>query len=274
MVNMADAVNNARLIKVEISRAKSYLKRYELVKSLEVMLEVLDRKRDMQMIGADKTDIDLLLADYVADFNKCPLVFEFLRQMEYSKKQYITYTPGKDIELVNKLTAVKLKMAQIESQAKAQAARERQAKCEELLEQGREFAAAKEFPKARVCLKRAAEIFGKEPGILLRVGTILLENGCPKDAVDFLRKAVELFPADSTVYKPLVTAHTELGNLGDAVEVYKAALKQFGEHPQTLLNLAKLYLRMRKNYEAVDMAKRAWDKDNTLAEAKQIMDRY
>ena len=246
MVTMADAVNNARLLKVEISRAKSYLKRYELVKSLEVMLEVLGMKRDMQVIGADKTDIDLMLADYVADFNKCPLVFEFLRQIEYSKKQYITYAPGKDVELINKLTALKLKMAQIEKQAKEQVAREHQAKCEELLGQGRALAEAKEFPKARVCLKRAAELYGKEPGILPRIGTTLLECGCPKDAVEFLRKAVELFPADPGAYKPLVDAHIALGNMADAVDVYKAVLKQFGEHPQTLLNLAKLYLQMRK----------------------------
>ncbi len=81
MVNSADTADNARRLKLEIQRAKSYLGRYEVAKSIDIMLDVLRAKAELPVIGTDKYDLDLLLGDYCADFNKNPRVLEFRKRL-------------------------------------------------------------------------------------------------------------------------------------------------------------------------------------------------
>ena len=277
MVNSADAADNARRLKLEIQRAKSYLGRYDVAKSIDIMLGVLRAKAELPVIGTDKYDLDMLLSDYCADFNKNPRVLEFLETVGYSKPQYLLHAPhgvGRDVPLLNKLAAYRRRVSEREMAQRQQVQQERMAKCEALISQGMELLSAKEFPKGRVALKKAAEQFFREPGVLTRVGTAMLQAGFPKDASEILKKALELYPKDQSVYRLLIEAYNAMGKPDSVEGVYLAAVKQFGPHPTTYLNMSKFFQQQRKREQSLDYARRAYDLDPTLEEAKFIMDNY
>lgn len=274
MVNSTDIADNARTLKLEIYRAKNYLGRYEIVKSIDVLLKVLATKSEKPVIGTDKYDIDMLLGDYCSDFNKNPRVAEFLLTVDYGKPQYVSHKSGHEALLINKLAAYRYKVKEREEALRQQARQERLAKCEALISQGIELLEAKEFPKGRVALKKAAEQFAREPGVLIQVGTAMLQGESAKDASEILRKALEMFPKEQRAYRLLIEAYDAMGKPAEAEGVYLAALKQFGPHPTTYLNMSKFYQKQRKREEALDYARRAYDLDPTLEEAKYIMENY
>ena len=273
-INANQSMSNARNIRGGINRAKSYLLRSDLVKSMESIVEVLLEKQNLPVIGPGKQEVDNSLRDYCDEFNRNPQVLTLLQSFNVVNKKYLNYKSGQDDLIINKISALKLKMVQVEENEKQRARGEELAKCESLIAQGKAAIEAKDLPKARVSLKRAAEQYGHEPGVLARVGEIMVAGGSPKEAVDILRKALELFPKVAKPYKLLLDAHLALGNLGDAEAVYLDVIRQFGEHPLTLLNLAKLYLKMRKREKASDAAHRAYRLDPSLTEAKEIWERY
>jgi pentatricopeptide repeat protein len=92
------------------------------------------------------------------------------------------------------------------------------------------------------------------------------------DGAEFLEMAIEAFPREGQLYGTLVDCYMGAREYEKAEAVYLKVLKQFGSHPRTLVNLAKLYKLLNKRQKAADMAQRALAQDPTNAEAKEIAD--
>jgi tetratricopeptide (TPR) repeat protein len=272
MANISEMIANARSIKGEASRAKSYLMRYDVPKSIDLMISALHAKAEMPIVSADRIDIELMVRDYCCEFDKNQYVREVLTNVAFSKPQFLNYSPEKEREVINRLVVMREKMAEIEMGEQAVKQKELMEKREALINQGEELVRSGQLPKGRVALKRAAEQFGREPGVLARVGKILLDAKESKEAREMFLQAMDLHPKDPDGYALLVEACLAVEDLPGAEDAYLKAIKQFGEHPQTCLNLAKLYLRMRNRDKAEECARRAYELDNTLAEAKTIME--
>lgn len=272
MASISDMITNARMIKGEASRAKSYLMRYEVPKSIDLMISALHAKSEMAIVSADRIDIELMARDYCQEFDRNQYVREVLAQVNFSKPQYLNYSPEKEREVINRLAVIRETMAEIEMGEQAKKQKEHLERREALIAQAEEMIRSGQLPKARVTLKRAAEQFGREPGVLARVGKVLLDAKEIKDAREMFVQAIDLHPKDPDGYAFLVEACQAGEDLPGAEDAYLKAIKQFGEHPQTCLNLAKLYQRMRNRDKAEEFARRAFELDNTLAEAKTIME--
>lgn len=272
MTSISDMIASARMIKGEASRAKSYLMRYDLPKSIDLMISALHAKSETPIVSADRIDIELMARDYCQEFDRNQYVREVLAKVDYSKPQYLNYSPEKEREVINRLVVIREKMEEIEMGEQAKKQKELLEKREALIAQGEELIRSGQLPKARVTLKRAAEQFGRESGVLARVGKALLDAKEAKDAREMFLQAIDLFPKDPDGYSFLVEACLAGEDLPGAEDAYLKAIKQFGEHPQTCLNLAKLYLRMRNRDKAEEFARRAYELDNSLAEAKTIME--
>jgi len=55
--------------------------------------------------------------------------------------------------------------------------------------------------------------------------------------------------------------------------LYKFAIKTYGSHPRTLLHMAEMYMDWHKYDEAYDFAKQAYEADDSLEKAKEIVDK-
>jgi tetratricopeptide (TPR) repeat protein len=274
VVSYEQAVENAKRIKADVARAKIYIARGDILKSVEAFISALTAKIATPMAGSDKNVIEPQMAEFCEEFSNNYQVIEFLKSIDYNEKPFIKFRPGLDSKVLNKLTAFRLKKAAVEQEANKAVERERQAKLDELLSKGKELLASGQAAKGKVMLKRAAEQFGSKEGVLSEVGRLMLDAGYPGDAMEILRQAMAGFPKDPVPYKSYIEACLAQGNNAEAEEAYLNVIKVFGPHPQTYLNMSKFYVAWRKNDLAYDYAQRAFGMDSSLTEAKEIMDRF
>jgi pentatricopeptide repeat protein len=253
-----------------IARAKSLISRHELIRALDCLISALENFTPGSLIGKARYEVEVHIQQCIAGINLNPKVRKLLAELAGAPKANISYMPGGEATLLTVLGVLRKaleNMEQAEKQGAQHALKQRKA---ELLASAQSLLAGGEGVKAKLELRKLAEEFGKEPGILAQVGNMFAAANLPADAAEFLELAVEAFPKDGQVYGTLVDCYMGMKEYEKAEAVYQKALKQFGPHPRTLVNLAKVYKLLNKRQKAAEMAQRALTLDPGNAEAKAV----
>ncbi len=257
-----------------LARAQSLLKRNETLRALDALIECLNNYDPKRLPSRTRFAVDTELIECAKDVGIQPLVQNFFRRLLKSADLGVNYTVGKPAAF--KETLLLLRKG-LQGDLAAHAEREeasKGARKSALLEKGVTCLKTGDAPKGKAALRVLADEFGEEEGVYTQVGMLLLEADHPLDAVDFLEAAIENFPKDSKAYAGASQAYAQMGEWAKAEAVYLKAIKQFGSHPRTLLNLAKIYIQWNKRDKAFDFAAQAYKIDPSLEEAKAIIDKY
>jgi len=255
-----------------VARAKSLIQRQELVRALECLLNALDNFDPRNLIGKARYEVEINLRQCITAINLNPKICGLLTELTRSSKSSIPYTPGEEAALRTVLSVLRKALenqAEAEKQGAQHALKQRKA---DLLANAEGLLAGGEGVKAKIELRKLAAEFGKEPGILAQIGTMLVQADMPADGAEFLELAVEAFPKDGPIYAALVDCYTGMLEYEKVEAVYLKALRQFGAHPRTLVNLAKIYKQLNKRQKAAEMAQRALTMEPGNVEAKAIVD--
>jgi tetratricopeptide (TPR) repeat protein len=256
-----------------IARAKSLVKRDEPVRAIDALIRALELFHPEDIIGKARFEAEVAIQECVNDLSRHPKVYAFLRDLTKSSHAAISYKPGEEAKLLPVLAVLRKALAETEA-AGAHAARQ---KVEDrkmmLLEKGKTHLAVGETPRGKGVLRQLAEEFGTEPGILFEVGSLLAGAKLPYDALEFLEQAVEAFPKDSRPYALLVSLYQELREFEKAEAVYLKVTREFGQHPRTMLNLARLYMAWNKKDKAFEAANQVLRKEPGNAEAREIREK-
>ena len=258
-----------------LARAKSLLKRDETIRALESMIAGLDEYEPKKIMRKSQFEIEVLVQECVAELNRQPAVRKLFETLSpRAQRAAVPYTPKQE-ERLRGMLAILLKGLNESIAAKERGAADVKAKRKALLQQkGLEYLQAGDMPRGKAALKVLADEFGNEPGMITQVGAWLLENKLYLDAADILERAIERFPKDSKAYGFATQCYKVTRDFEKLEAVYLRAIRQFGKHPRTLLNLAKLYVEWNKKDQAFTTAQEAFNKDNSLTEAKEIIDKY
>lgn len=264
---------DARAIRENISRARGYLRRDELYRAIDAAREALSLKNSGIALGLGRAEVDLLFAELFDDFGRHPRVAASLQELGIDAAAFWRYRSGDEATLSKKLVALRAKMAGSEAQEKAQEVLRRTEEKEAWLRLGRQNLEQKNFPKGKVYLRRAAETYGDEDGVVREIGTLFLAAGLVPEAAEMASLAIERFPNDEQAWRLGIEAWDTLGDSKKAEALYLDAVKIFGGHPITFLNIAKFYLKWHRKDDAYEYAVRALTLDPNLAEAKAIRDK-
>ncbi|WP_300161363.1 tetratricopeptide repeat protein [Solidesulfovibrio sp.] len=266
-------VADARAIRENISRARGYLRRDDLFRCIEAANDALVLKSTGAALGMGRSEVDLLFAEMCDEFSRHPRVTAFLEEIGAGGGQFLRYKPGDETLLIKKLTAFRIKMEDTEQKEKDQAEQRRNKQREEWLQLGREHLRQKSYPKGKMYLRRVAESFGDEPDVLREVGRLFMEEGLLTEAAEMFAMAIERFPSDQQAWRLAIDAADGLGEFKKAEAIYLEAVRMFGGHPMTFLNIAKFYMKWNRKDDAYDYAVRALDLDPNLEEAKEIREK-
>lgn len=264
---------DARSIRENISRARGYLRRDDLPRCIEAASDALMRKGNNPALGLGRSEVELLFVELCDDFSRHPKVVAFLEGLGISGGPFLRYKAGDEMLLAKKLAAFRMKMEQVEIQKRESAAQKRIQQMEEWLRLGREQLAQKNYPKGKVYLRRVVETFGDEPDVIRNVGKLFLDAGLQTEAAEMFDLAIERMPNDQHAWKLAIETCDLLGEFQKAEALYLDAIKVFGAHPMTYLNIAKFYLKWHKKDDAYEYVQRALAVDPDLAEAKAIRDK-
>lgn len=253
-----------------IARAQSLVKRGEPIRALEALLAALDLFEPAQIVGKARSVAETGIYECVAELNAHTRIKRLIREIAHSDKAAIAYKPGAEDSLAGVLQILHKALAE-EDAAKIRAEEDRAGhRKEELFAKGRECLASGEIPRGKAVLRKLGEESGAEPGVLEEIGRILIGAGDIADAVEFLEKAVELFPRAGGAYAALADCYMALRDYRKGEALYLNAIKEFGAHPKTLVNLGRLYIAWNKRDKAFDVLNRAVRQDPSNEEAKEL----
>lgn len=261
------------LLSQKLARAKSLLRRDESLRGVDALISGIESYAPRQLLGKVRFEVEVLIQECVSELNRQPPVRRLFESLAKSSKAYVPYAPGKEAKLMETLLLVK-KALENDAQEREEAIKaERLKRKSDLETKGLEFLKKGDLSRGKGSLRVLAEEFGDEPDLLVQVGEWLLEYKLYFEAAETLEQAIERFPRDHRAYKLAGDAYSELHEREKLESIYLRAIKEFGRHPRTLLNLARLYQGWNKKEEAFHLAKEAYDKDNSLTEAKEIVDK-
>ena len=264
---------DARTIRENISRARGYLRRDDLYRCIEAANDALVLKGTSSALGMGRSEVDLLFVEMCDEFSRHPRVVAFLESIGIPGGPFLRYKAGDETLLIKKLTAFRIKMEDVEEHQSAREEKRRAAQRDEWLTLGREHLAQKSFPKGKVYLRRVVETYGEEPDIVREVGSLFFEAGLLPEAAEMFMLAIKTTPSDQQAWRGAIEAWDALGEFKQAEALYLDAVRTFGGHPMTFLNIAKFYLKWNRKDDAYGYAQRALDLDASLTEAQEIQDR-
>lgn len=258
----------------QFARAKSLLKRDETIRALESILAGLREYEPKGMSSKIRFEIEVLLQECVMDLNRQPAVRALFEQLTKSKKASVPYKPGEEKKLEGILGILHKALAENVASKERSAMEAKAHRRDTLYQKGKDFLKAGDGPRGKASLRILAEEYGHEPDILVNAAELLIKAKFLFEAAEMLEQSMEAFPKNSKAYGLASQCYLELREFQKGEHVYLRAIKQFGKHPRTLLNLAKLYQSWNKKEEAFRYAQEALKKDPALEEAREIVDKY
>jgi Flp pilus assembly protein TadD len=261
-------------VRQHFARAKSLLKRNETIKALNALLTGLGLYDRAKLLAKARFETEVLILETVTDIGRQPLVRAFFEEIAAAGKAAVVYQPGEEEKLKQTLQILLKGLENMREEKQRQERHGLESRRETLREKGLAYLKAGDAPRGKSVLRVLADEFGHEPGVLFQIGAWLQEAELYFEAAEFLEQAIADFPRDSKAYGPAAAAYITLREFEKAETVYLKAIKEFGKHPRTMLNLAKLYAGWNKREKAFDAAREAHKGDPSLEEARAIIERF
>jgi len=252
-------------IKKNIARSKNYATKGELLKSLTAAKDAVKDMATAKLAGRQRMEVDILVNEMLHHLNQLPKIQKYLNdRLEYQK--------GQPKKLFVALFELAKKIEQDFERQKQLEQKELEERKYELIDTALDAMDEEDPIRAVRMLRKLAAEYPDDITSLISVAEMLLSLNHGADAVEILNQAIAVNPSDRRPYTLLVKAYTDIEEFQKAEDVYKTALKRFGGHAVTYLNMSNMYLKWKKWDQAYDAAKKTLELDPDLDEAKKIMD--
>lgn len=264
--------NAPAMVTQNIARARGYLRRNDVLRALETLAiaaEIFDPKK---VVGKARYETEIHLAECVDELSKHPTISAFLKTLSKGAAPSIVYVAGQESKLAGTLRVIHKVLKDQEDEISMIEGDTSEMRRDSMWEKGTRCLAEGQTPKGKSILRRMGEEFGDEEGVLTRIGEALINSNCLFESAELLEEALEKFPKDHKAYSLLIKSYTELREYEKAELLYIKALKQFGQHPLTVLNLAKMYRQWNKRDKAFETAMTAKRLDPSNPEAQELLD--
>lgn len=257
----------AKTVKEDIARATGYARRMLAVEALRSAGRAFDGfAESTRIMGRARFELEILLADMLRELELVPEIKGLLRKSFVFKR-------GSEKQFALALAAVAMRIEHLRRDEKDAAHREQLGRITAAFDKAAQALREKSLPVARRVLATVCERHAREPGIWTNAAKVLAEAGLHADAISFAEKGLEFNPKDVQAFSLAVTACRTIGELPKAETLLRAALKNFGAHPKTYVSLATVLYQMGKWDQAYDAARGAFDRDPSLPEAQEILEK-
>lgn len=253
----------AKDIREDIARAKAFVQRDDLLRSLGALRNALALLAKSKVFGIERFEIDALLDEALREVSGH-------KTMKKVFPAGLKQEKGKTVQLYKTVKKLHDKLGQAMEKARVERQRKDMGELDELLITAQERLKEKDEMEARKLFRKAAERFKDVPGLHSDIGTRMMMGGLVQEAVEYLNRALEMNPRDQRAHSSLITCLEGLGEPVKAEEALKSAIKYLGKHETLMLRLAKLSLSQRNWNQAFDLADAVLAMNPLSSQAKKI----
>lgn len=259
-------MSTAKSIREHVARAKSYAQRKDYMRCLNSMSLSLEELAESQVFGREKFEIGILIDEA---FRQMLAMDELKNVLPRSLK----YTRGQEKKLAAVLRKIHDHIKEALDKAAVEKVRKMKNQIDKYVLAGQKALDEKDVKEAKKYFRKITEACPDEYGLLQDVGSRMVKSGFPRDAVEYLERAIEKHPSDSRPYISLVIAWEMLSETDKALEVVSEIMRRFGANESLYIRQAKLYFAKRMYTEAYDAAAAALKLNPLNKDAKKISDK-
>jgi tetratricopeptide (TPR) repeat protein len=270
---MSSMTTTSKAIRENIARSKVCFRRHESIQGLRIMASTMEQFLAAKLTGPPRYEIEVGLTETMVECNRDPDIQIILTPPGEDKPVPLKYVRGKEPAIISLLGALiaKLEARQAEqAQAVEQQSMARRddliARCTDLLREG-------DLPRAKAFIRKLLDEFGEtQPNLYAEMSTAMAAAGMALDAAEFLEKAIERFPRETSLYTALIGVYAGARQYDLVDGVYRQIYKQFGLHPRTMINQAKACYTWGRRQKAVDVLLHAVEEFPDSSEARNLLE--
>lgn len=261
-------------IRTNIARAKSLLRREELIEALELVIVILATLPQSKAAGSLRYSIEAGIDDLLGIISRMNRIQPYLPKTQGNKHFTFKYIRGKE-ELIAAALGRLIDSLYAEAEEERQAEEmKREEHRKRLLDSGQAMLDDGEAGKARILWRRYLDEYAREdPSQYAELANRFRVAGCPAEAANILEYGIERFPREASLYATAIDIYTGLKGYEQAEQLYIALMRQFGPQLSILLRLANLYYDWRRKQRALDTAWRALEIAPRNEEVLALIDR-
>lgn len=259
-------------VRENLARAKSSIRQGNVEKAITCSISAIKAYHPETLLGPARFETEVTLDELIVEFNRSPRIINFFHSQKIHASVYIQYQKGNESELIERLETILHGLEQENAYNEELKRNESEENKQGLIKKALACFERGQLPRGKSYLRRVVDEWGKEEGVMTMAGLAMLEYELYFEAADILHDALVRFPSDSKAWAGAIKAYKFLKEYEKAEGLYLKAMKQFGRHPITMLNLAKLYTEWGKKDKAYDYAKLALEKDPSLREAEELVE--
>lgn len=234
-------MSNPKAIKENIARAKNYIRRNELIRSLNMLQQAVEMISNMPNLGTHRFEIETSLNDVLSDCNQYPEVLSILTIAQTGQVIPLKYMPGKAAPLAKILKSLHDRLDLEEAHAELKQHQEAMQRFHTTCVVAKEMIVSGDKLKGRVMLRKALEDFAMDSSLYIENYLELKKLEQWDEAAEMLENGIERFPKETELYSMGINLYIKRRNFSGAEALYRKVLTQFGSNPITMSNMAKLY---------------------------------
>ena len=245
-------------IRSNIARAKTLLRREELIEALELVIVILATLPQSKATGSLRFSIEAGIDDLLGIISRMNRIQPFLPKAPNNRHFTFKYIKGKEDLIAAALgRLIDSLYAEVEEEKQAEE-QKREEHRNRLLDSGQAMLDSGEPGKARVLWRRYLDEYAKEdPPQYAELANRFRVAGYPAEAANLLEYGIERFPREASLYATAIDIYLGLKGYEQAEQLYIALMRQFGPKVSILIRLANLYYEWRRKQRALDTAWRA-----------------
>ncbi len=240
----------AKSIREDLARAKAAYAKNDEVRVLRLLALSLKAFIALKPAGPDRTAIEGLLRE----------VFGLINKLDHVKKlvpKGVPYLKGQEPKLLAYLIPLAQKVEEEINKESLEAMRERKLRIDQSVIKGRKFLDEDNILEAMRNFRAAVDDYVDEDGLFPLLTSLLIDKGYHKQALEYVKRAIEVSPGNPRSYDFLLTALTGSKEWELGEKILREQLKKTPDQPMVPGHLGFALAKAGKLDEAAAFAQKA-----------------
>lgn len=255
--------NDLTKARQQLGQIRSYLRTGKPLPAIQALHSTLRIALQNPLMKSEKDEFSKLFEDAVLSIMSDPTVKGIY-------PENITYTPGKELQLLDDVRKLLEAMDSSVRDAVQEAVRQKELRRVQLLKEGEEHFQKAELEKAKSTLSTLARENKDEPELYGQIGDICLKYKEYEEAIKYLEIALRLKPQLVYLYNSIGIALRKTQKFETAEKYYLHAANYLGRDPNLFFNLGRLYVDWKQWEKAIKAAAGALKVKPDFVEAQKL----
>lgn len=252
----------ARTIKEHLARARGYFHNHDVLRAILSMAAGLKQLVESQVFGVARMEIGSLVVEMTQNLNRTDEVKRHLPEgLEYAK--------GKEKRLLVGLIKVIKGIKEDAAHETPEQIRERKLKLDRALIRGQKLLDSGKPGEAEAAFQEALTFYVNEHKVFGYIAVKLLKVDLARQAIKYLRQALEKDGDDPQPYLKTAEAHLKLQEPDKAEAILNTAMERFADDPEVYSLIAQTLEAKGQFKEALAAAEKALSIEPALPSAKK-----